>query len=58
MADESEKKRRAVVADRLKAMFKAGEELPVPDQMRVAGEPPEAEGSQTPEPGKTPRRQP
>lgn len=58
MAEESEKKRRAMVADRLKAMFKAGAQLPIPDQMRAAGERSEADGSETPAPKKTRRRGP
>lgn len=39
MADEPEKIRRSTVGERLKAMFKAAEELPVPGKLRdVAAE--------------------
>ena len=36
MADESEKTRRAALGERLKAMFKSAEKLPLPDKLRDA----------------------
>lgn len=38
MADEPEKTRRASVGERLRAMFRAAEKLPVPDKLRDAAE--------------------
>ena len=38
MADQPEKTRRAALGERLKAMFKAAEKLPLPDKLRDAAE--------------------
>lgn len=38
MADEPQKTPRASVGERLKAMFKAAEKLPLPDKLRDAAE--------------------
>lgn len=56
MADETKKKPGAAVADRLKAMFKALEDWPMPDKMREAGERLEDSQEAPAPPKETPRR--